>query len=211
MNKSEILSKCDHTILKQTATFSDVKETLDQGIACGAASCCISPCFVKQAKEYVGDKIKICTVIGFPNGNSLSAVKAYETELAVADGADEIDMVINTSYLRDNNLAAATADVKAVREKCIGKVLKVIIETCLLTDDEKRLACRAVIDGGADFVKTSTGFSSAGATIEDVRLLKQEVGDKIKVKAAGGIRDFDFAEKLIAAGADRIGESKLAK
>ena len=211
MDKKEILKKCDHTILKQTATFEDVKKVLDEGIENNCASCCISPNFVKQAKEYVGDRIKICTVIGFPNGYNLSEVKAFETERAVSDGADEIDMVINLGAVHSLDLALATADVKAVREKCRGRVLKVIIETCLLSDDEKRLACRASLDGGADYVKTSTGFSTAGATVEDIKLMKECVGNRAKLKAAGGIRDFEFAQSLIEAGADRIGESRLTK
>lgn len=211
MDKKDILAMCDHTQLKQTATFEDIRKVLDEGIENGCASCCIPPCFVKQAKDHVGDRLAICTVIGFPNGYNTSEVKAYETERAVADGADEIDMVINLGFVHSGDTEAATRDVRAVREKCEGKILKVIIETCLLTDDEKVLACRASLNGGADFVKTSTGFSTAGATVEDVALMKKTVGDKVKVKAAGGIRDFEFATALIEAGASRIGESRLKK
>ena len=209
MDAKEILKRCDHTLLKQTATWQDIRKILDEGISNGCASCCIPPSFVRAAKEYVGERIRICTVIGFPNGYSASAVKAYETKQAVADGADEIDMVINLGAVRAGDRSAAVADVAAVRAECRGRILKVIIETCLLEDDEKRFACLAAVEGGADYVKTSTGFSTAGATIEDVRLMKETVSGRALVKAAGGIRDMEFASALISAGADRIGESKL--
>ena len=209
MDAIEILKKCDHTLLKQTATWEDIRRILDEGIRNECASCCIPPYFVRQAKEYVGERIRICTVIGFPNGYNATSVKAYETEVAVADGADEIDMVINLGAVRARDRESAVSDVAAVRAACRGKILKVIIETCLLEEDEKRWACLAAVEGGADYVKTSTGFSTAGATIEDVRLMKETVGDAALVKAAGGIRDMDFAAELIEAGASRIGESKL--
>ena len=209
MELKEILKRCDHTLLDRCATWENIKLVLDDAIKFGCASACIPPAFVKRASEYVDGKLAICTVIGFPNGYSTTAVKAYETEQAIIEGADEIDMVINVGALKDKEYDVVRDDIKAVREACEkGKVtLKVIIETCLLTDDEKVKACQLAMEAGADFVKTSTGFSTGGATVEDVALMRQTVGDSALVKASGGIRDKATAESMVAAGADRLGTS----
>ena len=211
MELKEILAKCDHTILKQTATWEDVKKVVDEGIKYGTASVCIPPCFVKRAKAYSGGRVPVCTVIGFPNGYNSTEVKVYETERAVADGADEIDMVINIGTLKSGALADVTSEIKAVKKVCGDKVLKVIVETCLLTEEEKKAACKAVTDAGADYIKTSTGFSTGGATFADVKLFKENVGEGIKIKAAGGISSVEDAEKFIALGADRLGTSRIVK
>lgn len=211
MELKEILAKCDHTILKQTATWEDVKNVVDEGIKYGTASVCIPPCFVGRAKAYSGGRVPVCTVIGFPNGYNSTEVKVYETERAVADGADEIDMVINIGTLKSGALADVTSEIKAVKKACGDKVLKVIVETCLLTEEEKKAACKAVTDAGADYIKTSTGFSTGGATFADVKLFKENVGEGIKIKAAGGISSVEDAEKFIALGADRLGTSRIVK
>lgn len=211
MELKEILAKCDHTILKQTATWKDVKKVVDEGIKYGTASVCIPPCFVGQAKACSGGRVPVCTVIGFPNGYNSTEVKVYETERAVADGADEIDMVINIGTLKSGALADVTNEIKAVKKACGDKVLKVIVETCLLTEEEKKAACKAVTDAGADYIKTSTGFSTGGATFADVKLFKENVGEGIKIKAAGGISSVEDAEKFIALGADRLGTSRIVK
>lgn len=207
--KEEILTKVDHTLLKQTSTWEDIKKLCDDAIKCNTASVCIPPCFVKQAKEYVGDKMKICTVIGFPNGYNLTKVKMYETEQAVEDGADEIDMVINVGKLKEKNYDYILNEIKGIKSKCNGKILKVIIETCLLTEEEKIKMCEIVSQSDADYIKTSTGFSTGGATLEDIELFKKHMKNGKKIKAAGGIKNFDDAEEFVKAGADRLGTSRL--
>ena len=211
MELKDILAKCDHTLLRQDCTAAEIMELCDQGIKYGCASVCIPPAHVAGAKRYVGDKLAICTVIGFPNGYMTSAVKAYETADAVAHGADEIDMVINLGMVKDKCWDALLADIKAVRAACPGKILKVIIETCLLTDEEKIKLCEIVNASGADYIKTSTGFSTAGATFADVELMRAHSAEHVKVKAAGGIGSLDDAEKFIELGADRLGTSRIVK
>lgn len=209
MNKQEILSKVDHTLLKQTATWEQIKVICDEGAENTTASVCIPPCFVKRAKEYVGDKVAVCTVIGFPNGNMTTASKVFETKDAVENGADEIDMVINVGDVKAGDYEKVLVEIKAVKEACCGKLLKVIIETCLLTDEEKIKMCEVVTASGAEYIKTSTGFSTGGATFADVELMRKHVGKEVKVKAAGGISSVEDAEKFIALGADRLGTSRL--
>ena len=210
MDKKEILSKVDHTILSQTAKWEDVKKICDDGMKYSVASVCIPPCYVEDAKKYVGDKLKVCTVIGFPNGYNTTEVKVYETSEAIKNGADEIDMVINIGFLKDKKYDYVEREIKKVKETCGKTTLKVIIETCLLTDEEKVKMCEIVDKSGADFIKTSTGFSTAGATFEDVKLFKDNLqGSSLKIKAAGGVKSFDDAEKFIELGADRLGTSKL--
>ena len=211
MEVIEILSKCDHTLLAVDSTWEQIKAICDDGIQYNTASVCIPPKFVKQAKEYVGDKLAICTVIGFPNGYSTTPVKVFETIDAVSNGADEIDMVINVGALKAGLDSEVQEEIRQIKEACQGHILKVIIETCLLTDDEKVRACKIVTSAGADFIKTSTGFSTGGATKEDVALLRKNVGKDIKVKAAGGIKDLKDAEEFIALGADRLGTSRVVK
>ena len=207
MTREDIFKTVDHTLLAQTATWEEIKEICDDGIKYQTASVCIPPCYVKQASEYVQGKVAICTVIGFPNGYSTTAVKEYETKDAILNGADEIDMVINVAALKDGEEETVYQDILAVRRACEKQTLKVIIETCLLTDDEKRTACRLAEKAGADFVKTSTGFSTGGATTEDVALMRSEVGTRLGVKASGGIRDKETAQRMIDAGASRLGTS----
>lgn len=207
--KEEILKKVDHTLLKQTATWEDIKRLCDDAIKCNTASVCIPPCFVKEAKEYVGGKMKICTVIGFPNGYNLTKVKMFETEEAIKDGADEIDMVINVGKLKEKNYNYILNEINGIKSKCNGKVLKVIIETCLLTEEEKVKMCEIVSESDADYIKTSTGFSTAGATLEDIKLFKEHMQNGKKIKAAGGIKNFEDAEEFIKAGAERLGTSRL--
>lgn len=209
MNKQEILSKVDHTLLKQTATWEQIKVICDEGAENKTASVCIPPCFVKCAKEYVGDKVAICTVIGFPNGNMTTVAKVFETEDAVKNGADEIDMVINIGDVKAGDYAKVLEEIRAIRKACGGKLLKVIIETCLLTDEEKIKMCEVVTESGAEYIKTSTGFSTSGATFADVKLMREHVGEHVKVKAAGGINSVADAEKFIELGADRLGTSRL--
>ena len=211
MNIETVLSRCDHTLLAQTATWEQIKVICDDGMKYGTASVCIPPCFVEEAKAYVGDRLKICTVIGFPNGYNTAAVKCFETRDAVAAGADEIDMVINIGMLKEGRDGEVLAEIRAVKEACQGRLLKVIIETCLLTEDEKVRMCRIVTASGADYIKTSTGFSTSGATREDVTLLRANVGADVKVKAAGGIASIEDAEDFIALGADRLGTSRIVK
>lgn len=206
-----ILSACDHTLLSQTATWDEIRAICDDGIKYGTASVCIPPCFVKAAKEYVGDRLAICTVIGFPNGYNTTAVKVFETRDAIASGADEIDMVINIGDLRAHRDEAVCEEIRAIKAACGEKILKVIIETCLLTEDEKLRMCRIVTEAGADYIKTSTGFSTAGATREDVALMRANVGKDVKVKAAGGISDFRDASDFMELGADRLGTSRIVK
>ena len=211
MDIKEILSKCDHTLLLQPSTWSEIKAICDDGMKYETASVCIPASFVKQAKEYVGDKLAICTVIGFPNGYSTTAVKCFEASDAVDNGADEIDMVINIGWAKEAKWAEITAEIAAIKAACKGKLLKVIIETCLLTDEEKIALCKCVSDSGADYIKTSTGFSKAGATFADVALFAKHVAPHVKIKAAGGISSLDDAEKFIALGADRLGTSRIVK
>ena len=213
MELQEILSKCDHTLLKQTATFSDIQSICDDGIKYNTASVCIPPCYVKDAKNYVGDKLSICTVIGFPNGYNTTKVKVYETEQAILDGADEIDMVINIGQLKAHNYDYVLNEIVEINKVCkkYGKLLKVIIETCLLADDEKIKMCNLVTEAKADYIKTSTGFSTAGATKEDVTLFAQHIGKDVKIKAAGGISSLADAEEFIKLGASRLGTSRIVK
>ena len=211
MELEEILKKVDHTLLSQTASLEEIKQICDDGIKYDTASVCIPASFVKQVKDYVGDRIKICTVIGFPNGYSTTAVKVFETQDAIDNGADEIDMVINIGWLKDKRYDDITNEIKAIKEACGKKLLKVIIETCLLSDDEKIKMCEIVTASGADYIKTSTGFSTAGATFDDIKLFKEHVGEQVKIKAAGGIKSIDDAIKFIELGADRLGTSRLVK
>ncbi len=211
MNKNEILNIVDHTLLAQTATWEEIKEILDDAIKYDTASACIPASYVKQAADYVAGKLPICTVIGFPNGYSTTAVKVAETADAVANGAAEIDMVINIGWIKDKRYDDVLAEIKAIKEACQGKLLKVIIETCLLTEEEKIKMCEIVTESGAEYIKTSTGFSTSGATFEDVALMKKYVGPEVKIKAAGGISSFDDAERFIELGADRLGTSRLVK
>lgn len=211
MNKNEILNIVDHTLLAQTATWEEIKEILDDAMKYHTASACIPASYVKQAVEYVDGKLPICTVIGFPNGYSTTAVKVAETADAVANGAEEIDMVINIGWVKDGRFDDVLAEIKAVKKACKGKLLKVIIETCLLTNAEKMRMCNIVTSSGAEYIKTSTGFSTSGATFDDVKLMKQFVGPEVKIKAAGGISSFEDAEKFIELGADRLGTSRLIK
>ncbi|MBQ4073009.1 MAG: deoxyribose-phosphate aldolase [Clostridia bacterium] len=211
MDIKEILSKCDHTILSQTATWLDVKGICDDGITYKTASVCIPPSYVKRAKEYVGDNLKICTVIGFPNGYNTTECKVFETLDAVKNGADEIDMVINIGELKAGNTEYVLNEIKAIKEACGGALLKVIIETCLLTNDEKVTMCRLVTEAGAEYIKTSTGFSKGGATREDIKLFSENIGSNVKMKAAGGISSIEDAEDFIKLGASRLGTSRIVK
>ena len=211
MDIKKILSFVDHTLLAQNATWEEIKALLDDGIKYSCASCCIPASYVKQAKDYVGEKLAICTVIGFPNGYSTTAVKCFETEDAVKNGADEIDMVINIGWLKDKRYDDLLNEIKAVKASCGGKILKVIIETCLLTDEEKIQMCRIVSASGADFIKTSTGFSKAGATFADVALFAENVESHVQIKAAGGISSIEDAEKFVSLGATRLGTSRIVK
>lgn len=211
MTTEEILSKVDHTLLAQTATWEEIRGILDDAMKYHTASACIPPSYVKQAAEYVNGRLPICTVIGFPNGYSTTATKVFETKDAVANGASEIDMVLNIGFLKDRRYDEIEAEIRAIHEACEGRILKVIIETCLLTDEEKIKMCELVTKAGAEFIKTSTGFSKAGATFADVKLMKEHVGPGVKVKASGGISSFDDAEKFIELGADRLGTSRLVK
>lgn len=211
MDKKEVLSKVDHTLLAQVATWGDIKQILDDAMKYEVASACIPAAYVKQAAEYVQGKLAICTVIGFPNGYSTMATKVFEAGDAVDNGADEVDMVINIGFLKDGRYDEVEEEIRQIHQACKGKLLKVIIETCLLTDDEKEKACRCAMAAGADFVKTSTGFSTGGATEHDVALMRSVVGDKLGVKASGGVRTPEDAEKFIAAGATRLGTSNGVK
>ena len=211
MELSHILTKCDHTLLAQTATWADIKTVCDDGMKYKTASVCIPASFVQQAKEYVGDKLAICTVIGFPNGYATTAAKCFMAHDAVSHGADEVDMVINLGWVKEGKWAELTEEIRQIKAHCCGKILKVIIETCLLTDEEKIAMCKVVTDAGADYIKTSTGFSTAGATFADVELFAKHVGPNVKIKAAGGISTMEDAEKFIALGADRLGTSRVVK
>lgn len=211
MDKREILKRLDHTLLKQDATWEQIKKICDEGVEYGAASVCIPPSFVKRAAEYLDGRLAVCTVIGFPNGYMTTASKVFETEDAVKNGADEIDMVINIGMVKEGNYGGVLDEIRAVRRACEGKILKVIIETCLLTEEEKIRMCQVVTESGADYIKTSTGFASGGATFEDVKLMRAHVGPQVKVKAAGGISSVEDAETFIQLGADRLGTSRLIK
>lgn len=211
MDRNKILSAVDHTLLTQNATWEDIKQILDDGIKYSVASACIPASYVKKAKEYVGDKLPICTVIGFPNGYSTTAVKIFETEDAIKNGADEIDMVINITDVKNENFDAILEEIKDIHKACNGKILKVIIETCLLTEEEKIKMCEIVTKSGAEYIKTSTGFSTGGATFNDIALMKKYVGKNVKIKAAGGISSLDDAAKFMELGADRLGTSRIVK
>ena len=207
MDHAKLLNKVDHTLLAQGATWEEIRQICDDAIRFKTASVCIPPSYVKQAKGYVGDRMKICTVIGFPNGYNTTAVKEFETRDAIANGADEIDMVINIGWVKDGRYDLVEEEIRCLKAACGDKILKVIIETCLLTDTEKIRMCEVVTAAKADFIKTSTGFGTGGATLEDVRLMKEHIGPNVKIKAAGGIRSKEDMEKYIEAGCSRIGTS----
>ena len=211
MEQKEILKHVDHTLLQQTATWEQIKEICDDAIKYQTASVCIPPSFVKKVKEYVGNKMAVCTVIGFPNGYMTKETKKFETQVALKNGADEIDMVINIGMLKEKRYEDMKDEIWELKEICGKHILKVIIETCLLEEEEKIKMCEIVTEAGADYIKTSTGFSTAGATFEDIALFKKHVGMDVKIKAAGGIASFDDAEKFLSLGADRLGTSRLIK
>lgn len=211
MDKREIFRRVDHTLLTQTATWNEIKLICDDAITYKVASVCIPPSYVKRVKEYVKDKMAVCTVIGFPNGYQTTEVKVFETKDAIANGADEIDMVINIGSVKEREYHKIIEEIKQIKEACGNRILKVIIETCLLDEDEKIRMCEVVTEAGAEFIKTSTGFSKAGATFEDVALFAKHVGENVRIKAAGGIASFDDAEQFIKLGADRLGTSRIVK
>lgn len=211
MDIKTILSTVDHTLLTQTATWEDIKNICDDGMKHNVASVCIPPSFVKKASEYCKGNLQICTVIGFPNGYNVSDVKVFETKNALANGANEIDMVANIGLIKAGLFDDITNEIKAIKQVCGDNILKVIIEACLLTDDEKTSMCKCVTDAGADYIKTSTGFSTGGATMGDIKLFKENVGKNVKIKAAGGIKTLDDAENFINAGASRLGTSSIIK
>ena len=211
MDVKNILAHCDHTLLKPESTWEQIKAICDEGLAYNCASVCIPASHVKQANDYVGNNLKICTVIGFPNGYSTTEVKVFETEDAIRNGADEIDMVINIGWVKDQKWDALLEEIKAIKESCQGRILKVIVETCLLTEAEKIKMCELVTASGAEYIKTSTGFSTGGATREDVALFAKHIGPGVKIKAAGGIASLKDAEDFLALGADRLGTSRIVK
>lgn len=211
MDTKKILSMVDHTLLLQASTWDEIRALCDDAICYGTASVCIPPCYVKKAKEYVGEQMKICTVIGFPNGNHTTATKVFETMDAVNNGADEIDMVINVGMLRAKDYDYVLNEIREIKEACGEKILKVIIETCLLTEEEKIKMCEIVTESGADFIKTSTGFSTGGAKFDDIALFAKHVGKNVKIKAAGGISSMEDAERFIELGASRLGTSRIVK
>ncbi len=211
MDKNNVVKHVDHTLLTQTATWEEIRQICDDAISYGTASVCIPPSYVKQAKEYVQNKMAVCTVIGFPNGYMTTAVKEFETKDALANGAEEIDMVINIGWLKDKRYDLIEEEIRILKAACGDRILKVIIETCLLTREEKVKMCELVTEAGADYIKTSTGFSAAGATFEDVALFAKNIGEKVKIKAAGGISSMEDAEKFLALGADRLGTSRIIK
>ncbi|MBP3474924.1 MAG: deoxyribose-phosphate aldolase [Lachnospiraceae bacterium] len=211
MDNKEILKHVDHTLLTQTATWAEIKQICDDAVSYGTASVCIPAAYVKQAKDYVQDKMAVCTVIGFPNGYATTACKEFETKDALANGADEIDMVINIGWVKDGKYDAVEEEIRTLKKACGDKILKVIIETCLLTGEEKVKMCQIVTNAGADYIKTSTGFSTMGATFEDVELFAKNVGPDVKIKAAGGIASMADAEKFLSLGADRLGTSRIIK
>lgn len=209
MEINEILKYVDHTLLKQESTTAQIRALCDDAIKFGTASVCVPPSFVKECSDYCGGKMKICTVIGFPNGYNTTAVKVFETADAVKNGADEIDMVINIGMLKDKRYADVLDEIRQIKAACGGKLLKVIIETCLLTDEEKIKMCELVTEAGAEYIKTSTGFSTAGATFDDIKLFSEHIGAGVKMKAAGGIKSLDDAEKFLELGAERLGTSRI--
>ena len=211
MDIQNILAHCDHTLLAQTATWAQIRTVCDDGMHYKTASVCIPPCYVRRAKEYVGDRLKLCTVIGFPNGYATTAVKVFETEDAVRNGADEIDMVINIGALKSGDDEYVLDEIRAVKAACGGKLLKVIIETCLLSEDEKIRMCRIVTASGAEYIKTSTGFSTAGATRADIKLFAKYIGPDVRMKAAGGISSLEDAQDFLDLGASRLGTSRIVK
>lgn len=211
MRKEDVLQKVDHTLLAQTATWQEIKQICEDAMTYQTASVCIPPSFVKQAKEYMGDRMAVCTVIGFPNGYNTTEVKKAETEDAIQKGADEIDMVINLGWVKEQRFDLIEEEIRVLKEACGEKILKVIIETCLLSEEEKIKMCEVVTKAGADFIKTSTGFSTGGATLEDIELFAKHVGNGVKIKAAGGIGSFEDGEAFIKAGASRLGTSRLIK
>ncbi len=211
MRKEDVLQKVDHTLLAQTATWQEIKQICEDAMTYQTASVCIPPSFVKQAKEYVGDRMAVCTVIGFPHGYNTTEVKKAETEDAIQKGADEIDMVINLGWVKEQRFDLIEEEIRVLKEACGEKILKVIIETCLLSEEEKIKMCEVVTKAGADFIKTSTGFSTGGATLEDIELFAKHVGSGVKIKAAGGIASFEDGEAFIKAGASRLGTSRLIK
>lgn len=209
MQIEKIMCKVDHTLLTQIATEEEIRTICDDAVKYGTASVCIPPSYVKYAKEYLGDRVPVCTVIGFPNGYNTTAVKCEEARVAIEDGADEIDMVINVGQVKNGNYRAVLEEIKQIKAVCGERILKVIIETCLLTEDEKIKMCEVVTESGADFIKTSTGFAGGGATFEDIELFAKHVGENVRIKAAGGIKSFDDAERFISLGASRLGTSRL--
>lgn len=211
MDVKEILGHVDHTLLTQTARWEEIRQICDDAITYGTASVCIPPSYVKQAKEYVGEKMAVCTVVGFPNGYSTTKVKEFETKEALAEGADEIDMVINLGWVKDGHFDKIQEEIRTLKAACGQKILKVIIETCLLTEEEKVKMCQVVTAAGADYIKTSTGFSKAGATFEDIELFAANIGPEVKMKAAGGISSLEDAERFLSLGADRLGTSRIIK
>ncbi len=211
MNIKDILSKCDHTLLLQTATPNEIIALCKDAVKFKTASVCVPPCYVALAKEQLKDEVAVCTVVGFPNGNSTTASKCFETREAIQNGAEEIDMVINIGYLRNKDYDYVRNEIASVKKECGNKILKVIIETCLLTDEEKKIMCQIVAEGGADYIKTSTGFSKNGATFDDIKLFAENVPDGLKIKAAGGIASVADAERFIELGADRLGTSRIVK
>ncbi len=211
MQYNEILARVDHTLLTQTVTWREIRALCDDAMRYGVASVCIPPSYVKQAKEYVGSRLAVCTVVGFPNGYATTATKCFETTDAVENGADEIDMVINLGWVKDGKYAEILKEIQAVKQACQGNLLKVIVETCLLSEEEKVQLCQVVSESGAEFIKTSTGFSKAGATFRDVELFRQNVDRHVQIKAAGGIRTLEDAEKFIQLGASRLGTSRVVK
>ena len=211
MTHSEVLKMVDHTLLAQTATWEEIRQICDDGLRYGTASVCIPPCYVAAAAEYVQGKLPICTVIGFPNGNHTTEAKIYEAKDVIANGASELDMVINIGALKAKNYAYVQNEIEKLKEVCDNKILKVIIETCLLNEEEKIKMCEIVTQAKADYIKTSTGFSTGGATFDDIALFAKYVGPDVKIKAAGGISSFDDAEKFISLGASRLGTSRLVK
>ena len=211
MDTEKILAHCDHTLLKQESTWEQIREVCDDGLKYRCASVCIPASYVRRAAEHVGNALKICTVIGFPNGYSTTAVKVFETEDAIRNGADEIDMVINIGWVKDRRWEDLLTEIKAVKASCQGRILKVIVEACLLTEEEKIKMCEIVTASGAEYIKTSTGFSTGGATREDVALFARHIGSGVKIKAAGGISTLQDAEDFLALGADRLGTSRIVK
>ena len=211
MDRTEIYVKTDHTLLNQTATWQEIQQICEDALKYGTASVCIPPSYVKQAREYLGDRMEVCTVIGFPNGYNTTAVQEFEIRDAVANGAGELDMVINLGWVKDGRFDLVEEEIRILKKACQGKILKVIVETCLLTEEEKQKLCETVTSAGADFIKTSTGFSTAGATFADIKLFREHIGPEVKIKAAGGIASFEDAEEYIRLGAARLGTSRVIK